>query len=100
MTVYMNSFFNHIEIKNNQSILHLKANGVFKLSWSLISQLSQLRSYSFQSDWIDVSLSKNNLYGMNCDDFTEDDWAFIRTIYSVFAFGKYVRVEMFVHYIL
>ena len=100
MTVYFDVFFNSIEIKDDKFILHLKARSEYNLSWSLFSQISELKSYMYSEGYINITFSKENLYGLDCSEFVEDDWNFIRTIYSIFNYGRFVRTEMFVHYVL
>ena len=68
-----------------------------ELSISLYFQLMNLDSFDYQSSWLTFMISKSDILNLEYEYFNQDDFEFIRLLYSVLDMGFVVGVDMFVH---
>ena len=68
-----------------------------ELSISLYFQLMNLDSFDYQSSWVTFRITKSDILNLEYEYFNQDDFEFIRLLYSVLDMGFVVGVDMFVH---
>lgn len=68
-----------------------------ELSISLYFQLINLDSFDYQSSWVTFRITKSDILNLEYEYFNQDDFEFIRLLYSVLDMGFVVGVDMFVH---
>lgn len=68
-----------------------------ELSISFYFQLMNLDSFDYQYSWVTFRITKSDILSFEYEYFNQDDFEFIRLLYSVLDMGFVVGVDMFVH---
>ena len=99
MVFYECYFFSSVKLENDDKddywLIEQLCKANYSLSYDFYLQLCDLEIYGGTSDYAEFKITKQEIMDMDCEDFTEEDWWFIRTIYDCFMPGNdVIHIDM------
>ena len=79
-------------------LISLIRESIFHLSFSLFTQLLDLKTSALDSNWLYIAMTMETVLELDYEDAVEDDYVFVRNIYSVLNLGfENVAIDVFIH---
>ena len=92
------SFSGVSEVGGYRLLIPLIRGSVFHLSFSLFTQLLDLKTSALDSNWLYIAMTMETVLELDYEDAVEDDYVFVRNIYSVLNLGfENVAIDIFIH---